>query len=319
MDNKAYLEKTLPKWVDIPKHNLHLLHYNWIRTKRFLVQSLMIFIFQYLTIIYLPITSPALPMYPPVAIAFVTFYLLGNSSLWGLLLGGLLGYFLKGLSPISMLLYLLADIGAGYLGARLCQNTFTSDIRPFAKLPDDYQFIILSTFITCLLSSLIRITAVILSHPSLRDPIILVYHFIDLWMADLNAILIFSVFLLSWVYIPFSREKISVRPLKKLVITTLLFIIVSLLLIQKVEMIYLIIMAAILSIYLSHIYGYLIASALLFIISGLYLCYFIINQQEYLRMFGLVLYSLAPGFLLLYSILIIYTFSNKGDVKPKKP
>src|SRR5207245_1955115 len=102
--------------------------YYHIYVKRCLQKTLVIFIFQYLIIMSLPFVSPSLPWYPPMGLAFVWFYLLGFDAMWGILLGGLLGYSLKGLPVVSIFLYLSADIVCGYGGAYISQNSFASDV-----------------------------------------------------------------------------------------------------------------------------------------------------------------------------------------------
>jgi len=204
-----YLKTEISKHVLASSHRAYLRTYNLIRVKRLLIQTLMIFAFQYFTIINLTFSFPALPMYPPIGIAFVMFYLLGNNSMVGLLLAGGCGYFLKGFSIESTLLYLTADIAGGYLGAFLCRGVFSQDLKPFANLKEGFQFLKINAFAVCLLSSLIRVLAIILNQ---KEPIhfqVLVFNFIDLWLSDLNAVLVLSGFILSWIYVPFSREKIN--------------------------------------------------------------------------------------------------------------
>ena len=133
------------------------------------------------------------------------------------------------------------------------------------------------------------------------------YDYINLWLSDLNAILILSSFLLSWSYIPFSREKISDQTITKIPTITLgAFIMLSVFFMKKIELGYLIIAAMIIATYASKIYGYLIATLLLFIISTIFLSYFIAVKQQYVQNFGLELYTLIPATLLVFVICILY-------------
>ncbi len=302
MDYKSYLINEIPNLIQENKNDKYLHSYNLIRIKRFLIQTTMIFIFQFMIIINLIFSYPPLPMYPPIGISFVMFYLFGNNAIFGLLLGGFGGYLLKGLAIETTVLYLIADLGCGYLGSVLCQNVFSSDIKPFLNLQNGFKFFRINALITCLISSLIRISAAISINLNITF-----YDYINLWLSDLNAILILSSFLLSWSYIPFSREKISDQTITKIPTITLgAFIMLSVFFMKKIELGYLIIAAMIIATYASKIYGYLIATLLLFIISTIFLSYFIAVKQQYVQNFGLELYTLIPATLLVFVICILY-------------
>ncbi len=311
MNHKSYLKYEIPKFVEIHKNNKYWYSYNLTRMRRFLAQTLMIFVFQYMTIINLTFSYPALPMYPPIGIAFVMFTLLGNNALLGLLLGGLFGYLLKGLAIETTVLYLIADIGGGYIGSLLCQSVFSSDIRPFLNIHEGLKFLKINAFITCLISSLIRTGAVLLSYN------VTFYDCIDLWFSDLNAILILSGFLLSWSYTPFSREKISDKTITITpIVGLIIFILISIFFMKKFELIYLITTIMMASIYFAYNYGYLIATALLFITSAIYLSHFIALKQQYVSYFGLELYTLIPLSLFIFTICILYAGHLRLRLKP---
>jgi len=251
-------------------------------------------------------------MYPPMGIAFVMFYLFGMNAFPGIMLGGFCGYLLKGMPIISTFLYLTADVGCGYLGALLCQNIFSTDIRMLLNFRERIKFIKMNAFITCLFSSLIRTFSFIWIYKDGKDISTIFFTYINLWLADLNAVLILSSFLLSWVYVPFSREKILKKSINK--VETLLFIIliVFLILFMKNDWaIYLMIIVMLLSIYLSAIYGYLVGTALLFIIASLYLGYFMGIQYRHFLYFDIRLYIVVPLILLLYTGCQVWPIDKK--------
>jgi hypothetical protein len=332
MDSKNYLQtyliKTLPRLIFLQnqQNNNKQQHiYNLIRIRRYLLHTIMIFSFQYLTTFNLSFSYLPLPFYPPIGIVFISFYLLGSNATLGLLLGSFLAYLLKGLPVISIFFYLIADVGCGCLGAVICQNIFSSDIRPFSNRQETYKFIKMNALITCTLSSLARMVALI---PTLLENKVkfnfIFFTYVDLWLGDLNSILILSSFLLSWVYVPFSREKILTTHLRKsvkilFIITLVALIGFSLALIKKYQLIYFYIIAMLLSLYISYFYGYLIATGLLFIIASLYLAYFIVHQYQFLIYLGIVLYTLVPAFLLLFTLCALYAghfkLRNKSNKK----
>jgi hypothetical protein len=273
------------------------------------MQTAMIFVIQYLTILYTHLSFPALPMYAPIGIAFVMFYLLGNNAVWGLVLGSFCGYLVRGLSISPLILYSIADVGCGFIGAFLSQRILSSDIKPFENRQECVQFIVINALITCVLSSSLRIMTVKFN----------LYHYIDLWLGDLNATLIFSGLLLTWLCVPFSREKIFTRPINKLpLIVFSISAAVYIILMPAETWIYLIIATMVFSVYLSYVYGSLIGTALLFLVSSTYQIYFMLFKQYYYLEFGLTLYTVIPIALFVYVVLITVGFRTKRSTQPTK-
>ncbi len=296
------------------QHHNFFQTYILIRCKRYLAHTTMVFAFQYLTIMNMSFSLPVSPYYPPMGIAFITFYLFGSNAILGLILGSICAYFLKGFSAVSIILYLTADIGFGCLTAFLCQAVFSSDIRPFAAWCEVLNFIKINLFVT-LFSSLLRLIAFALIMDTSNKQSILLFNYIILWLADFNAIFILSAFLLSWVTIPFTREKISQEPFKKTFgITFIIFITCSLLFTKKYDMIYFYILSMFWSIYMSYLYGYLIATGLLFVMSSIYLVYFIAHKEQFVLNFGMGQYSLVPMLLFAFSLCMIYTGHLKKSI-----
>lgn len=291
---EKYLPNEISKWIPAPKINHYFYHYNWIRAKRFLLKTTVIFIFQYLTIINLTFSS-ALPMYPPMGIAFIMFYLLGNQAFFGLLLGEICAYFLKGLPFDFFFCYLTADIGCGWLGAFLCQTIFPSEMRMFSNWREWLSFIKVNAVITCLLSSFLRLTPLILTH-KINSKFLLI-QWLNLWLADLNSVLIMTSFLLSWWSVLFNRVKISEKEISKILVFVILgFIVLSILFVKNALLIYLIITAMVLALHLAFRHGYLIATAMLYMISTIYLTFFMIHKQ-----------ILSPLFLFIFVICMFCT------------
>lgn len=183
-------------------------------------------VFQYLIIMNLPFSYPALPWYPPMGLAFIWFYLLGNNAFWGLLLGSVLGYGLQGLSCASVCLYLCADMIGGYWGAKLCQNSFSSDIRLFKDIKEWFDFFIKQAAYACVVSASFRWLAMFVNQSNQTSVNMNTWigYYIDLWLADLNAVMILSAFLLPWITLPFSRGKMRAE----LYLSAILFVVAGL-------------------------------------------------------------------------------------------
>ena len=95
--------------------------------------------------IQLSLTCRFLPLVylciPPMGISFMMFYLLGKNAFMGIFLSSFCGYVVKGMPMLSIILYLIADIGCGWWGAMLCQNTFSVDLRIFLNLREVITFV----------------------------------------------------------------------------------------------------------------------------------------------------------------------------------
>lgn len=270
----------------------YLYIYNKIRIKRLLIHTSIIFILQFLIIINFRFQDATLPMYPPIGVAFVMFYLFGSNAFLGLLLSEFCGLFLHNFTINTIYVYLFADLGAAWLGAYFSKNIFFLDLDPLIIQNKLLNFIKKMFFICCL-SSLIKIKK------------LLWLNYINLWVADLNAILIIASFVLSWIYVPFSQYKISHQLIKKSSTIILIFFIASSILFMKnIGIIYLIIINMITAIYWAYYYGFLIATILSFIISSIYLTYFIKHQD-------LSLYS--PIVLLVFVICMLYVSLKKQE------
>lgn len=141
------------------------------------------------------------------------------------------------------------------------------------------------------------------------------YDCLDLWIADLNGVLTMSGFLLSWAYVPFSREKISEKPITVVVVVVIIFTLFSAFFMKNAALAYLIAGAMISSICISYYYGYLIATGLLFIISAIYLSHFMALKQQYMHCLGLEIYTLFPILLFVFSVGILYTGHYRIQLK----
>lgn len=301
------------------------MHYNIIRIRRFLLQTALIFVFQFLIIINLNFTYPPVSMYPPIGLAFTFFYLLGNNAFFGLLLAGSSAYFLKGLPLDTLVLYLTADILGGYIGAALSLRVLSSDIRPFVHWQECLAFFKINALTACLFSSALRLFPMILHYnnnmTSFHLPArvldsdflgAIFFNFLDLWLADINGILILSSFIFSWAYISFSRERITPYGLSYFVpIGFLGFILLSVLFMASPHFSIVILIAMIATLISSLLYGYLIATALLFVVSSIYFTFFMAQLPQFVHYFGLGLYTVIPTLLLLFTLGVLYLGHRK--------
>src|SRR5436305_351248 len=94
INHQRYLRESIRKYV--PKQARHnsqyLTQYYVMAAKSLFFKNILIFIFQYLIILNINFTQPALPLYPPIGLAFTLFYVLGPNAFPGLFLGSLFGY-----------------------------------------------------------------------------------------------------------------------------------------------------------------------------------------------------------------------------------
>lgn len=303
MHHQHILESELGKFVTVGKTKKYLRSWNKIRAKRFAGQFLIIFICQYIAITQVAFSLPSAAMYPPMGVAFVMLYLFGGSSIIALLCVGFCAYFLKGFTAEFIIFYLIADVGACSVGVLLCQNSFSSD-NPWAdNLGEWLGFIAVNLGITSLISSITRMIPIYLNNYTHMTNTTLFYNFIDLWLADLNAILVLFGFSITWLYLSYSRGSVTPNgKIKKIpLLSALFFIILSALFMQRYAFNYLIAISMLLSLYLSCKYRIIIATALLYFTSFLYLAHFTINKYQFLQNYGIEYYTLIPMILFIYS------------------
>lgn len=303
MSHQRLLKSELDKYDNAHKKNNYLRTWNNTRAKRFAGQFIIVFICQYIAIMQVFFSLPSAPMYPPMGVAFVILYLFGGSASIALLCVGCCAYFLKGFSAITIFFYLIADVGVGYFGVWLCQNSFASD-NPWSANPGEwFGFITINLCITSLISSVIRMIPIFLNTTPAMTLASMFYTYITFWLADLNAILVLFGFSITWLYLAYSRG--AIVPEGKVgkipFLAVLICIILSALFMNRFQFNYFIAMSMLLSMYLSFKYRIIIATALLYFTSFLYLAHFTVSKQQFLQDYGLEIYTLVPVILFIYS------------------
>ena len=307
MDLQSYINNTIPRFIDKNKFVNHYQRYNIIRFKRFLLHTTLIFVCQFLIIVNLKFDSPALPLYPPIGVAFVMFYLFGINALPGLILSEILGFLIYNLPINIILLYCFADLFSGWIGSYICNNISFLDVNISINKRTLKEFIIKNAIVVLLFSSSIKIFAMSSLSSSWVNKT-LIYNFIQVWIADLNAIIIIPSCILSWLYVLFNRHNVSTKNITTTsVIALITFVVLSVFFIKQFYLISLIIIGMLGSIYYAYYHGYLIATLLLFILSSIYLTYFIYFKIQYVLYFGKSLYTLTSLILFLFSIIMLYT------------
>lgn len=327
MKPKAYFEQKLSKKEylkqEIPEilaqkyfYNQGLLSpYNILRIKRYFTQTLMLCLFQTFTCLFLDPSQLTISINLSLGISFTMFFLLGNSAFLGLFLGCLTACFLKNYTILSTFLYLASNVGIGYLGAILCQKILSSEIRPFANGAETIKFIKINALLISPLASLFQMLGLMYPETGSWDSVIslglknLIQQYIQLWFFNLNGILVISSFLLSWTYIFHSREKISPIPIPAFI----LLIIALYLFVYSNSVIYLLLFSMAISFLWALFFGYLIATALIFIISIFYIIALSSQKQFLLEPFGMELNGILPLVLFIFIITMLWM----GHVKVK--
>ncbi len=290
-DSVLYLTQQLTKLMSASVKKSYRRAYNLKRIQRFLITTVGVFLLQFLTMTHLTVTYPALPMYPPIGSAFVMLYLLGNTSLLGLFLGCFCAYCAHGLTLPALFLYISADLGGAYLVVRWCQSVFTSDHSIFVDTKEWLRFVIYAS-IGCLLSGALRMIAILLSDMSHLSLETVGHHVLSLWIADLNAIIVFTGFFLTWISVYLGRERVFRQ--KITIYHRVWWLVWGLCCVGFLMKIQCLLLAIILSLYLSYRFGMLIATAVSYVLTTLFLIYFTFNQAYLLHDLGLLLYTLIP-------------------------
>jgi hypothetical protein len=303
MDALTYLTMEIPKHINGYRCRNYALLYHWIKIKRFLALNIMAFSFQYLCIYHLHAPYPLYAIYPAIGIAFTVIAILGENAIAGLLLGGICAYFLKGHSFTFILLYSMADVACAYVAAYACRTLFMSDIPRLATIGVWGRFIVMMVLAVGV-SALLRVIALVLSSTSFPEWRAIFYYYIELGLADLNAIILFYAFLSTWLSVYMSREKLSTEKISIIhLLLFITFIIIAIVMMKKLAMVYLLWAAMITTWYVAYRYGIVIATLMMYVISMLYLSYFMAHQLYYVTILGMEAYTLAvPGLLFVFIV-----------------
>lgn len=277
--------------------------YNFIRIKRFVYNTSAAFFLQYLTLIHLSATYPALPMYPPIGSAFVMLYILGNNPLVGLLLGSFCAYFFHGLSLPCLLLYIGADIGGAYIGVNSCNYLFSTDNFVHSEPKEWFCFLFVNACASCLFSSFLRLTAMLILVPEMPANRIF-FQWVNVWLSDINAMLVFAGFFLTWMSVYLGRETILYdTPSRYAAMIGLVFVICFALSIRNPVFM---LVLWLLSFVIAYGFGILLSTAATYSLSILFLIHFVVHQQFFLQNWGLHIYTIIPAALCTYLVSILY-------------
>ena len=298
--SSQYLTQKLSQLTSAHLKKSYWRAYQLKRIQRFLISTCLVFFLQYLTLIHLT-TYPFLPMYPPIGSAFVMLYLLGDTALLGLFLASFCAYCMHGLPLPSLLLSITADLGGGYLIARWCRSVFTSDHSVFTNIMEWLRFVLYAS-IGCFLSGLLRMG--ILHDVTVMSPQKLGYDLLRLWMADLNASIVFSGFFLTWISVYLGRERVLTQ--KTTLFHKICWVLWGLSCVLFLKNIAWLILAIILSLYFSHRLGVLVAVAVSYVLTTLFLVCFVFHQADWIQDLGLQMYTLIPFGVLCFLLAMLY-------------
>lgn len=290
---QSYIIDTLAKHCVINKKNHYKHSYRAKQLKRFLWHTMMAFFLQYLTMSHLTFSYPALPINPCMGAAFMMLYLLGPNALLGLMLGAILGYVLHGFSFASVCLYVWADIGGAYLSVSFSRLVLSSDLSVFIYPKEWLRFVQKNMLMACVLTTVLRTVALVLVDPSVWHGRALGYYMFDIWLSDLNGLLVFSGFLLTWLSVYLSREKVSDVPLDNLKLIAIpVLVIVAMIVVKHAAVTF--ILGLVVALYLSYYYGVLMATVLTYALAMVFIVYITNHQQLYLDYLGLRGYTVLP-------------------------
>lgn len=293
-----YLETQLSNTL-FPQQKNYRCAYELKRLQRFIVQFLIISLCQFNAIVHSPVSVLAPPMYLPVGVSFIFCYLFGARSLIALCFIGSVTYALKGLPLLVLFAYTSADLMAGFLGAKFCQNTFATD-NPWVYSRREWLQFILRNLAVALLSACLRMLPWLLqSNQHWSWP-----RFISLWLADTNAILVLFSFSLIWLYVIYSRGAIfQDNHFKKIpCLAAFLIILIPALLLQSAWFAMAMGLCLLISLYLAFRYGIILATALLYFLSFLYLAHAM----------GHLLSLMSSVLLFFYSVTMLLLCRSKG-------
>lgn len=268
--------------------------YQLKRIQRFLLITAGTFFLHYLILVHFTPMSAVLPLYPPFGSAFIILYWVGNVALCGLFLASFCTYCVLGYDFAFLLGYLSADVGVAYVCSCWCLTIFTSDHAVFTDIRAWGKLGVYAS-LSCGLSGLLRLLV--------HQPYSL-QHFFSLWLADLNALLVFAGFFLTWIIVYLGRERVLHR--KKTLFDTLVGLVWAgscILFLQNILALALVVGC---SLYLAKRFGLLIAMVVSYVVATFFLIDVIFQQTLFLAYLGSSAYFLIPGGVFCFLLGMLY-------------
>jgi hypothetical protein len=315
-DRQQYLKHILPQYIEPRDSKTHWFFYQIKKLKRFVWHFLLIFICQFMAIGISSFQGFIPPLYPPMGVAFVTVYLFGSVAAFALLLADIVAYLLQNFSIKAVFFYTAADIIPAFLVTSLTKNTFKTYDFTSNQWRDWLRFILITMGITCLMSASFRLPVYWMPMTESSFSSVL-YAYIMLWLADINAILVLFSFSISWLYVMYSRGlKFKKADLKRWPLWAFLicfgFALGSL---KSLTFGYWIAASMLLSLYLSYQTGTILGTALMYGVSILYFAYFSLHKADFIFHYGIKSYTLIFVVLFIYNISILCVANCGGNVR----
>ncbi len=307
LDRRNYLKSTLPNYVTVTSRNKYWLQYQTQSLKRFIIHFIIFFTCQFIAIGCVSFQGIVPPMYPPMGVAFVILYLYGRTAIFALIFADVIAYSLQHFSFLPLTLYLLADIVPAFIVTLIWKSIFKTDDFESNQPQEWLQFILITMLFTCFLSAGIRLLAFYDLVHNLSFSNIL-SQFIQLWFADINAVIVLYSFLISWLYIMYSRSLIrrARQIIKKMSFWLFLLCLGSALTtFHSLAFCYWIFASMQLSLYLTYRAGMTFGTAFMYAISFIYFAYFTLHKADFIFHYGLKLYTLISIVLFTYNISVL--------------
>lgn len=178
--------------------NNEYLSYLLLCFKRYIVETTMVFIFQYSGIFFISSSIQYPPFNAPLGLAFSIMYIRGHRAILGVVLAMFCSYIISGHEIIYSFYTTISYITISYIMTKVAHKFFRSDVLPFASLKTLCSFIVLSG-IGCLPLFLIRyfIGNIEISTAYFK------------YISEINGILLFGGYLLTMAYIPYLGSMFS--------------------------------------------------------------------------------------------------------------
>lgn len=250
-------------------------------------------------------------------VAFVILYWFGPSSIAALFCASVIAYLLQGLGLPFVAGYSMADIMPATLAIFLWADMGLSENPNCNQCQEWLRFIFLKAGLVCLLSASLRILPIffIAKEPSLEK---VFFHGVNLWLADINGVLVLFAFAMNWLYLAYSRSVIV--PKKRLQKPTFwlfcISLVLSILFFKSTIFYYGIFLSMLFSVCLAYQTGIIFGSGLMYGIAFLYYAYFTIHKSQMVFHYGFKFYTLVSILLFIYNISLILS-ANLGRTRRK--
>lgn len=165
--------------------------------RRYVVETTMVFVFQYSGVFFISPNIDSPPFNAPLGLAFALSYIRGWRCVLGVLFGLFCSHLMAGFELQYSIYIAVSYLFIAYLMAKVCHLILKSDLLPFAQSKSVLLFLLIPLISCLLIPALDALLLVVGANGIFR------------YISGLNGVLLFGGYLLTMAYIPYVSSVIS--------------------------------------------------------------------------------------------------------------